>query len=54
VLKFGGKAKGDHATHFLGWIERPIAWSLVWKCSYAYDIIEGGTYDVNVICNGWK
>jgi hypothetical protein len=25
VLKFGGKPKGDHATHFLSWMERPIA-----------------------------
>jgi hypothetical protein len=29
VLKFGGMLKGDHAMHFLGWIERPIAHSLV-------------------------
>jgi len=25
VLKSGGKPEGDHATHFLGWMERPIA-----------------------------
>jgi hypothetical protein len=25
VLKFGGKLKGDHAMHFCGWIEKPIA-----------------------------
>ncbi len=24
VLKFGGRSGGDHATHFLSWIERPI------------------------------
>jgi len=42
VLKFGGMLKGDHAMHFLGWIKRPIARSLVWKCSYAYDTIERG------------
>jgi len=41
VLKFGGRPEGDHATHFLGWIERPITWSLVWKCSYVDDMIEG-------------
>jgi hypothetical protein len=29
VLKFGGRAEGDHATHFLGWIKKHIAWSLV-------------------------
>jgi len=29
VLKFGGKVEGDHAMHFLGWIERPIAWNSV-------------------------
>ncbi len=42
MLKFGAKLKGDHVTHFWGWIEKPIAQNLVWKCSYAYDIIEGG------------
>jgi hypothetical protein len=25
VLKFGGKLKGDHVTHFQGWMEKPIA-----------------------------
>jgi hypothetical protein len=29
VLKFGGKLKGDHVMHFKGWMERPIARSLV-------------------------
>jgi hypothetical protein len=24
------------------------------KCSYANDTIEGGTYDVTIICNRWK
>jgi len=33
VLKFGCKPKGDHVTHILSWIERPIARSSVWKCS---------------------
>ena len=28
VLKFGGKPKGDHATHFKGWMEKPIARNL--------------------------
>jgi hypothetical protein len=27
VLKFGGKSKRDRATHFWGWMERPIAQS---------------------------
>jgi hypothetical protein len=42
VLKLGGKLKGDHATHFWGWIKRPIAWSLVFKCSYENDTIKRG------------
>ncbi len=29
VLKSSGRLKGDHTTHFLGWIERPITWSSV-------------------------
>ncbi len=29
VLKFDGRPEGDHGTHFLGWIERPIVWNLV-------------------------
>jgi len=29
ALKFGGKLEGGHATHFKGWMERPIAQSLV-------------------------
>jgi hypothetical protein len=33
VLKSGGRLKGDHATHFKSWIEKPIAQSVVWKCS---------------------
>jgi hypothetical protein len=24
VSKLKGKLEGDHATHFLGWLERPI------------------------------
>ncbi len=42
VLKFSGRLKGDHATHFWGWIERPITYSLVWKCLYVDDTIERG------------
>jgi hypothetical protein len=42
VLKLGGKPKGDHATHIWGWIKRPIAQSLVYKCTYVDDTIEGG------------
>jgi len=33
VLKFGERPKCDHATHFWGWIKRPITQSLVWKCN---------------------
>jgi hypothetical protein len=40
VSKVGGKPKGDHVTHLWGWIERPIAWSLVWKCLYVEDTME--------------
>jgi len=29
VSKSNDKLKGDHATHFWGWIERPIAQNLV-------------------------
>ncbi len=42
MLKSSGKPRGDHVTHFWSWIERPIAWSSVWKCSYANDVIERG------------
>jgi len=42
MLKLGGRLKGDHATHFWGWIERPITYSSIWKCSYVNDTIEGG------------
>jgi hypothetical protein len=42
ILKSGGRPEGDHATHFLGWIEIPIALNLVWKCSYPDDTIERG------------
>jgi hypothetical protein len=42
VLKSGGELEGDHAMHFLGWIEKPIAQSLFWKCSYVNDTIERG------------
>jgi hypothetical protein len=42
VLKLGGRPKGDHVTHFLCWIERPIARNLIWKCSYTNDTIERG------------
>jgi hypothetical protein len=53
VLKFGGRLEGDHATHFKGWMERPIAQSLVWKCSHAKDTIIRGPM-MYVVCNGWK
>jgi hypothetical protein len=33
VLKFGDKPKGDHAMHFLGWMERRITQSSVLKYS---------------------
>jgi hypothetical protein len=42
MLKSRGRPKGDHATHLLGWIEKPITWSSVWKCSYVNDTIKGG------------
>jgi len=42
VFKSGGRLEGDHATHFWGWIKRPITYSSIWKCSYVNDIIEGG------------
>ncbi len=42
MLKSGGRLEGDHATHFWSWIERLITYSLVWKCSYVNDTIEGG------------
>jgi hypothetical protein len=29
VFKFNCRPKGDHAMHFLGWIEKPIARSSV-------------------------
>jgi hypothetical protein len=42
VLKLGDMSEGDYATHFWNWIERPIAWSSIWKCSYAEDTMEEG------------
>jgi len=42
MLKSRGRPKGDHATHILGSIEKPITWSSVWKCSYVNDTIKGG------------
>jgi len=42
VLKSSGKLEGDHAMHFLSWIERCIAHSSLYKCSHANDTIEGG------------
>jgi len=42
VLKSSGRPKDDHATHLWSWIERPITWNSVWKCSYANDTIKGG------------
>jgi hypothetical protein len=32
MLKSRDRPKGDHATHLLGWIEKPIAWNSIWKC----------------------
>jgi hypothetical protein len=29
VLKSRGKPKGDHPTHFKGWIEKPIIWNSI-------------------------
>ncbi len=37
VLNLGGRPQRDHATHLQGWIERPIARSLIYKCSYVND-----------------
>jgi hypothetical protein len=42
VLKSYGRLKSNHATHFWGWIERPIAHNSIWKCSYVNHIIKGG------------
>ncbi len=50
MLKSSSKPKRDHVTHFKNWIERLIAQSSIWKCSYANDIIEERDYDVNNIC----
>jgi hypothetical protein len=33
VLKSSGRLEGDHATHFLGWIEKPITQSSILKYS---------------------
>jgi hypothetical protein len=29
VSNSSGKLEKDHATHFWGWIKRPITWSLI-------------------------
>ncbi len=42
VSKSSGKLEGDHGAHFKGWIETPIALSLVLKCSCVDDTIQGG------------
>ncbi len=42
MLKFGGRPKGDHVTHFFNWIKKPITWGLVLKCSYVDDVIKKG------------
>ncbi len=42
MLKLNNRPKGDHATHFWGWIKRPIAQSLVCEYSYENDISESG------------
>jgi len=50
VLKFGGRLKGDHATHFLkvGW--KDLLHKMFINRWYNWK----GTYDVSVIYNGWK
>jgi len=42
VSKLSYRLEGDHVTHYWGWIEKPIPWNSVWKCSYVHDTIEGG------------
>ncbi len=42
VSKIKLQAQKGHATHFSGWIEKPISQSLIFKCSYVDDTIEGG------------
>jgi len=42
VSKLSSRPKGDHVTHFWGWIKIFILRSLIWKCSYANDTIKGG------------
>jgi len=45
VSKSSDRQKGDHATHFLGWIEKPIAQSSIWKCTYLNLIqLKGGLW----------
>jgi hypothetical protein len=44
VSKLRGKLKKDHATHFLGWLERSIPRNSIWKFSYAKDTMEGGQW----------
>jgi hypothetical protein len=42
MLKSSNRLKGDHAKHLWNWVERPITWSSIWKCSYANDTIKRG------------
>jgi hypothetical protein len=41
-VKSKDRPKSDHATHLLGWIKKPIAWSSIWIYSYVNDIIKRG------------
>ncbi len=41
-VKSKDRPKSDHATHLLGWIEKLITWSSIWKCSYVNALIKGG------------
>jgi hypothetical protein len=44
VLKLSSRPEGDHITHFFNYKEMFISKWYNWR----------GTYDVNVIYNGWK
>jgi hypothetical protein len=41
-VKSKDRPESDHATHLLGWIEKLITWSSIWKCSYVNALIKGG------------
>jgi hypothetical protein len=45
VSKSNDRPKGDHATHCWGWIEKPIAQSSIWKCTFVNLIqLKGGLW----------